>query len=51
MNTPLFEYHRNEICEANQRALDWVDNIPKEKLIQDHVEGQRLGHMTINVEA
>ena len=51
MNTPLFEYHYNEICKANQRALDWVDNIPKEKLIQDHVEGQRLGHMTINVEA
>ena len=31
LNVPLFDYYRSVIQKANQRALDWVDNIPKEK--------------------
>jgi len=44
----LFKYYRSIIQEPNQRALDWVDNIPKEKWTQAYDEGRRWGHMTNN---
>jgi len=45
----LFDYYRGIIQEANQRALDWVDNIPKEKWTQAYDEGRRWGQMTSNI--
>ena len=45
----MFDYYRGVIQNANQRALDWVDNIPKEKWTQAYDEGRRWGHMTSNI--
>ncbi|AES65274.1 hypothetical protein MTR_2g037490 [Medicago truncatula] len=41
LNVPLFDYYRGVIHKENQRALDWVDNIPKEKWTQAYEEGRR----------
>jgi len=49
MNIPLFEYYRGIIQEANQHAIDWVDNISKEKWTQAYDEGRRWGYMTSNL--
>ena len=45
----MFAYYCGVIQKANQRALNWVDNIPKEKWTHAYDEGRRWGHMTSNI--
>jgi len=49
MNILLFEYCHSAIWGANEWALIWVDNLPKEKWAQAYDEGIRWGHMTTNI--
>ncbi|XP_050920415.1 uncharacterized protein LOC127138052 [Lathyrus oleraceus] len=44
-----FNYYRGEIRRTNSEALSWIDNIPWEKWARAYDEGQRWGHMTINL--
>ncbi|CAJ2653869.1 unnamed protein product [Trifolium pratense] len=44
-----FLYWRHRILKKNTSALEWVDNLPKEKWTQAYDGGIRWGHMTSNL--
>lgn len=44
-----FQHYRGEIRLTNADALRWIDNILMEKWIRAFVNGQRWGHITINL--
>jgi hypothetical protein len=45
----LFVYYLGIIQEANQRALDWENNIQKEKWTQAYDESRWWGQMASNI--
>ncbi|CAK8578221.1 unnamed protein product [Lathyrus sativus] len=44
-----FHYYHGEIRRSNAEALNWIDNIPREKWARAFDGGQRWGHMTSNL--
>ncbi|CAK8536969.1 unnamed protein product [Lathyrus sativus] len=44
-----FNYYCGEIRRTNTEALNWIDNIPREKWARALGRGQRWGHMTSNL--
>ncbi|XP_050918592.1 uncharacterized protein LOC127136029 [Lathyrus oleraceus] len=49
LNEATYEYYRGEIRKVNIEALQWVDNIPREKWTRSFDGGKRWGHMTTNL--
>ncbi|CAK8573294.1 unnamed protein product [Lathyrus sativus] len=44
-----FNYYRGEIRRTNRAALEWLDNIPREKWSRAFDGGRQWGHMTTNL--
>ncbi|XP_058769268.1 uncharacterized protein LOC131643130 [Vicia villosa] len=44
-----YNYYRTEIRQTNRDALEWIENIPREKWARAFDRGQRWGHMTANL--
>ncbi|CAK8577562.1 unnamed protein product [Lathyrus sativus] len=44
-----FNYYRGELRRKDIAALEWIDNIPREKWSRAFDRGQRWGHMATNL--
>ncbi|XP_058787050.1 uncharacterized protein LOC131661500 [Vicia villosa] len=44
-----YNYYRTEIRQTNRDAMEWIENIPREKWARAFDRGQRWGHMTTNL--
>ncbi|XP_058746435.1 uncharacterized protein LOC131619344 [Vicia villosa] len=49
LTQPTFQYYRREIILSNPYAGRWIDNLSREKWTRSYDNGQRWGHMTINL--
>ncbi|XP_050897911.1 uncharacterized protein LOC127104800 [Lathyrus oleraceus] len=49
LNEATYEYYRGEIRKVNIEALQWIDNIPREKWTRSFDGGKHWGHMTTNL--